>query len=152
MSPAGNDNFVHFITHLTPELRNLLHRTIPFSITYNIDIPYHARWLYHILTGVIDIDTNSGQISHDGLAQFSGMSCRNVIRNIKILEQAGLITVERSPRGARIQNIYHLAGKTAVPTLRHGVAAAPTRRVNKTHPKAEGQRNIAGKYTDFLDM
>lgn len=146
---SGNDELVKFLTFLTSE-----DRTIPLSITYRTKMPFQSRWLYHVLAGVIDLDTNSGQITYNALAQLSGMSYRSIIRYVKVLEQGGLITVERAVRGSKIPNIYHLAGKTARVTLRRGTATSPTivNSVKKSDAENRGEHHIPKKYTDMLDM
>lgn len=118
MSHAGNHTTVTFLTNLSPETANSLYRIIPFSITFNERLSCTELRVYNIIAGVINIDTNRGQISHEGIAQLANISARSVIRAVKVLESMELITVERAPKGTKIPNIYHLTGESASVTLR----------------------------------
>jgi len=115
----------------------MIFRSHAETIALNTDLSRDARFLHYILTYAINIDTNSGQITHEQLAEKASMCVRTVIRNIVVLEQAGLITVDRAPKGSKIPNIYHLAGEEAQITLRVGRPATATesKRVPESHPK-----------------
>jgi DNA-binding transcriptional ArsR family regulator len=81
--------------------------------------PYDG-WLYVVLTRLIPRKLNRARLSVSDLAEASKMSERSVIRYTAVLEQKGLIAVERSrEQGQKIAktNVYSLAGVYAQVTL-----------------------------------